>query len=65
MDQNSKADLLRKLHSGPDILVLPNAWDAISARIIEAEGSQLPPPEARALQPSSAIPMASAFRATK
>jgi len=26
------------LHSGPDILVLPNAWDAISARIVEAEG---------------------------
>src|SRR3984957_20649551 len=38
MDQKSKADLLRKLHSGPEILVLPNAWDAISARIVEAEG---------------------------
>jgi 2-methylisocitrate lyase-like PEP mutase family enzyme len=33
-----KADLLRKLHDGPDVLVLPNAWDAISARIAEAEG---------------------------
>src|SRR5580698_10109570 len=38
MDQKSKADLLRQLHTGPEILVLPNAWDAISARIIEAEG---------------------------
>src|SRR5580704_17653785 len=38
MDQNSKADLLREFHSGPRILVLPNAWDAISARIVEAEG---------------------------
>jgi 2-methylisocitrate lyase-like PEP mutase family enzyme len=33
-----KADILRSLHRGPDILVLPNAWDAASARIFEAEG---------------------------
>ena len=33
-----KAELLRKLHGGPEVLVLPNAWDAISARVIEAEG---------------------------
>jgi 2-methylisocitrate lyase-like PEP mutase family enzyme len=38
MDQRSKAALFSKLHSGPDILVLPNAWDAISARIVEREG---------------------------
>src|SRR6266851_4404295 len=38
MDQRSKAELFRSLHSGPDMLVLPNAWDAISARIVEAEG---------------------------
>jgi 2-methylisocitrate lyase-like PEP mutase family enzyme len=38
MDQKGKAALLRRLHAGPDILVIPNAWDAISARIIEAEG---------------------------
>ncbi|HEY3824754.1 MAG TPA: isocitrate lyase/phosphoenolpyruvate mutase family protein [Bryobacteraceae bacterium] len=37
MDQKSKAELFRRLHSGPDILVLPNAWDAISARIVEEE----------------------------
>jgi 2-methylisocitrate lyase-like PEP mutase family enzyme len=38
MGQAEKAELLRRLHHGDDILVLPNAWDAISARIIEAEG---------------------------
>lgn len=32
------AKVLRDLHHGPPILVLPNAWDAISARIFEAEG---------------------------
>lgn len=38
MTQKSKAELLLRLHTGPDLLVLPNAWDALSARIIEAEG---------------------------
>jgi 2-methylisocitrate lyase-like PEP mutase family enzyme len=38
MDQRTKAELFRELHHGPAILVLPNAWDAISARIVEAEG---------------------------
>src|SRR5271155_2815438 len=38
MDQINKAELFRSLHAGPEILVLPNAWDAISARMIEAEG---------------------------
>src|SRR5579863_1826904 len=33
-----KAELLRNLHRSPPILVLPNAWDAASARLIEAEG---------------------------
>ena len=27
-----------RLHHGPPILVLPNAWDAASARVFEAEG---------------------------
>ena len=26
----------RSLHQGPDLLLLPNAWDAGSARLIEA-----------------------------
>src|ERR1700722_17789283 len=38
MNLKAKAELFRSLHSGPEILVLPNAWDAISARIVEAEG---------------------------
>jgi 2-methylisocitrate lyase-like PEP mutase family enzyme len=32
------AETLRALHHGPPILVLPNAWDAISARLFEAAG---------------------------
>jgi 2-methylisocitrate lyase-like PEP mutase family enzyme len=38
MDQKIKAELFRALHHAPEVLVLPNAWDAISARIVEAEG---------------------------
>jgi 2-methylisocitrate lyase-like PEP mutase family enzyme len=33
-----KTALLRKLHGGPRILVLPNAWDVASARIFESAG---------------------------
>ena len=33
-----KKTFLRKLHGGPKILVLPNAWDVASARIFEAAG---------------------------
>src|SRR5690349_1465440 len=36
--QAVKAENLRKLHHGPKILALPNAWDAISARILEELG---------------------------
>ncbi|MDP6774204.1 MAG: isocitrate lyase/phosphoenolpyruvate mutase family protein [Rhodospirillales bacterium] len=32
------SEAFRKLHYGPDILILPNAWDAASARIIAAAG---------------------------
>jgi 2-methylisocitrate lyase-like PEP mutase family enzyme len=35
---NAKADLLRNLHHGPRILVLPNAWDVASARLFERAG---------------------------
>jgi 2-methylisocitrate lyase-like PEP mutase family enzyme len=38
MNQNQKAELLLQLHSAPPILVLANAWDAASARIVAAEG---------------------------
>ena len=30
----------RKLHEGPEILLLPNAWDAGSARLIESLGAK-------------------------
>jgi 2-methylisocitrate lyase-like PEP mutase family enzyme len=36
--QNEKAELFRSLHCGPEILVLPNAWDCASARIFEQAG---------------------------
>ena len=32
------ASKLRELHTGPAMLVLPNAWDAASARAVEAAG---------------------------
>ena len=38
--QKEKANQFRQLHSGPDMLVLPNAWDAASARILERAGFQ-------------------------
>ena len=36
--QAQKAEQLRKLHHGPRILVLPNAWDVSSARVLEQLG---------------------------
>jgi len=36
--QKTRAIQLRELHYGPSILVLPNAWDAASARIFEQAG---------------------------
>lgn len=36
--QNEKAELFRSLHRGPEILVLPNAWDCASARVFEQAG---------------------------
>src|SRR6202158_3541445 len=35
---SAKAEDLRKLHHGPEVLVLPNAWDCASARIFEEAG---------------------------
>src|SRR5260370_41859785 len=36
--QGAKAEAFRRLHAGPGLLVLPNAWDVASARVIEASG---------------------------
>ncbi len=38
MTQQEKAAFFRRLHQGPDILLLPNAWDVVSARIFEVAG---------------------------
>ncbi|HEU0001791.1 MAG TPA: isocitrate lyase/phosphoenolpyruvate mutase family protein [Ktedonobacteraceae bacterium] len=38
--QKEKAIQFRQLHTDPDMLVLPNAWDAASARILEQAGFQ-------------------------
>ena len=40
-DQKEKAELFQRLHAGPPILVLPNAWDAASARVLEAHSGCL------------------------
>jgi 2-methylisocitrate lyase-like PEP mutase family enzyme len=37
-NQAEKAEGLRKLHKGPRILILANAWDVISARMVEDAG---------------------------
>jgi 2-methylisocitrate lyase-like PEP mutase family enzyme len=36
--QREKAERLREPHLGGGILVLPNAWDAMSARVFESCG---------------------------
>src|SRR5258708_33270965 len=36
--QAEKAEQFRKLHHGPRMLVLSNAWDVVSARILEECG---------------------------
>jgi len=37
-EQAQKAEQFRKLHHGPRLLLLPNAWDVVSARILEECG---------------------------
>ena len=36
----SQAAAFKQLHAGPQILVLPNAWDAASAALMEDAGAQ-------------------------
>jgi 2-methylisocitrate lyase-like PEP mutase family enzyme len=38
--QRAKAEAFRAMHVGSRILVLPNAWDAMSARVIEEAGAR-------------------------
>ncbi len=37
-NQREQAEALQRLHREPGILVLPNAWDVITARVIESAG---------------------------
>ena len=37
-EQKRKAEAFRAMHSGRDILLLPNVWDVASARIVEEAG---------------------------
>lgn len=37
-DLAAKADRFRALHTGPQLLVLTNVWDAVSARLVEEAG---------------------------
>jgi 2-methylisocitrate lyase-like PEP mutase family enzyme len=37
-EQAAKAEAFRALHRGPPLLLMANAWDAITARLFEAEG---------------------------
>jgi 2-methylisocitrate lyase-like PEP mutase family enzyme len=48
VDQQAKADLFRRWHFEPPILVLPNAWDVASAKVLAAV------PGCRALATTSA-----------
>src|SRR3954453_22774397 len=45
--QREKAEELRRLHAAPEPLVLVNAWDAISARVVASA------PECRAIATAS------------
>lgn len=38
ISQPEQADAFRRFHAGPELLVLPNAWDVVSARLIEDAG---------------------------
>lgn len=40
MTKAETARAFHALHQGPDVLVLANAWDAVSARVIEAAGGK-------------------------
>ena len=39
----SQAEVFKQLHQGPEILVLPNAWDAASAAMMEDAGARAQP----------------------
>ena len=38
-DAQRQTDTFHQLHTGPEPLVLVNAWDAVSARVVERAGA--------------------------
>src|SRR5438445_708433 len=38
VSQREQAETFRRLHQGPGLLILPNAWDVATARLVEAAG---------------------------
>jgi len=38
MNRAEQAEAFRNKHRGPQLLLLPNAWDAMSARVVVAAG---------------------------
>lgn len=38
LEQKTKAEVFRAMHSGSEVLLLPNVWDVASARIVEDAG---------------------------
>jgi 2-methylisocitrate lyase-like PEP mutase family enzyme len=38
VEQAREAERFRAMHRGPSLLLLPNAWDALSARLFAAAG---------------------------
>ena len=67
-EQAAKAEAFRALHRAPPLLLMANAWDAVSARIIWASASPSPgavaAAEATSHSPSHPARPASANRLT-
>lgn len=38
MNQRERAETFHRLHAGPRVLLLPNIWDVVSARVVEQAG---------------------------
>ena len=63
--QFKRAEAFRRMHGRGRILLLPNAWDAMSARIFEAAGFEAIATTSAGVAYASAIPTVNWCRATK
>jgi len=63
--EQAKAAALRVLHSGREILLLPNAWDVASARVVEESGFKAVATSSAESLSRWAIPMGRRFRARR